>query len=1118
MLRFVKTRTKSRCGTRQRRCPLRLEVLEDRTLPSAMLVKDINPGAADSNPRYLSDINHTLFFGADDVVHGRELWKSDGTAAGTQLVKDIVPGAGESDPSGGAGLVGQPMTDVGGTAYFLASDAAGVRGLYRSGGTADTTTLVRAFPGVAAPSWMTAFQGKLYFVGSDTSHPNSLWVSDGTTAGTMPLKITSGTGDLVVADNQLFFAAVDGTRGSELWVSDGTAAGTRALTNLSAFAVPGDLTAFQNKLYFTASTDVNRQLYVSDGTEAGTRPITSFTEHNNPINFLTVVKNSLYFTVQLSSAPGTGWILYKSDGTAAGTTRVAALDVPQDLTAVNDRLFFTDFAPSFDRSLWTSDGTAAGTHLVKGWPSGPAEGSPDHLIAFNNKLYFTAKDKPDLTGKLQLWFSDGTEAGTAIEPIASTFFAGPSPDNLAVSNGNLFFSANDGTHGNELWVLQGPTQQGNGPTISINNVTVKDGDNAVFTVTLSAASSLPVSVQYFTSYDTALVTGDYDPIAPTVLTFAPGETSKTITVSTHKRLQFYDQGTFFVRLRNPVNASLGGSAVGMGTIVHDTKIDTTIPSDLELLVRELYIDLLGRVADPGGLSYWLGLLRGGASKEAVVSGIAGSTERFSYEVRQAYQRFLQRPAEAAGLAFWTSVREGGASLQAMQAGILASEEYFAGRGGSTVPSYLTAVYSDTLSRGLDSVGEAFWSGLLTGGRSRQEVAQAILESKEAAGLLVASDYFQFVHHAPDAAGLAYWLGRLLPDSPGGSPTTSAATRDFPIGVSPGPSDRPLFDMIEEALREALVTSTEYSRVLFSATLLNTWWLQKLYPDLLGRPLDDLGLTVWLSELASGKSRDQVVGEIETEPTRQEARKHKIDLLYHSILGRPDTTPTSAAEISDGLSRITTNDYDPVRAHIYGLAEFSPYATTGTSVDVDRSNRDWGVRLVNALYAAGAATYDDLSPFYRAVVGIFVGGSQTREQFALSNLSDGFFTYVLPGGGPPAEMLGIPRQLYVQNYFYYLNNHATPPNPQEPVFDFLPGYLTPQSNLPDPTNGGKPVYFGSLPGIVFSTAEANYTDSLVSISPGTGLPPHDPPAVRLSEEQLLANILGLDEYMQRPGRS
>src|SRR5207253_889700 len=74
------------------------------------LVKDINTATDDSSPDGLTDVNGTLFFVASDPTNGRELWKSDGTAAGTVLVKDIHPGSGDSSPYG--------LTDVNGTLFF----------------------------------------------------------------------------------------------------------------------------------------------------------------------------------------------------------------------------------------------------------------------------------------------------------------------------------------------------------------------------------------------------------------------------------------------------------------------------------------------------------------------------------------------------------------------------------------------------------------------------------------------------------------------------------------------------------------------------------------------------------------------------------------------------------------------------------------------------------------------------------------------------------------------------------------------------------------------------------------------------------------------------------------
>ena len=62
------------------------------------MVKDINPGAGYSDPKYLIKVNGTLFFVANDGVNGEELWKSDGTEAGTVMVRDINLGPGNSEP------------------------------------------------------------------------------------------------------------------------------------------------------------------------------------------------------------------------------------------------------------------------------------------------------------------------------------------------------------------------------------------------------------------------------------------------------------------------------------------------------------------------------------------------------------------------------------------------------------------------------------------------------------------------------------------------------------------------------------------------------------------------------------------------------------------------------------------------------------------------------------------------------------------------------------------------------------------------------------------------------------------------------------------------------------
>ncbi|TMB18126.1 MAG: hypothetical protein E6J59_15025 [Deltaproteobacteria bacterium] len=97
-------------------------------------------------------VNGTLFFPivSDGIepIHGSELWKSDGTAAGTVLVKDIAPGPDSSGPS--------ELTDVNGTLYFQVFDPSGGRD--------------------SGPRELTRAGGRLFFTAFEPRTGRELWV------------------------------------------------------------------------------------------------------------------------------------------------------------------------------------------------------------------------------------------------------------------------------------------------------------------------------------------------------------------------------------------------------------------------------------------------------------------------------------------------------------------------------------------------------------------------------------------------------------------------------------------------------------------------------------------------------------------------------------------------------------------------------------------------------------------------------------------------------------------------------------------------------------------------------------------------------------------------------
>ena len=453
---------RSRTARRDRDWPPRFETLEGRALLSLTphLVANLNTLGAGSSPQEFTVVGATTFFLADDGVHGQELWKTNGATAGTSIVKDINPG------SVGSSIFG--MTNLNGTLLFFANDGTRGNELWKSNGTAAGTTLVDDIsPGPESSNSYTVsaavLGGKMYFGADDGTHGKQLWVTDGTMAGTtMVADINPDPGgsypsQLTPFKGRLFFEADDETHGYELWQSDGTAEGTTLFDDInpgSGHSFPSHLATSGGNLYFVADDGTHgRDLWKSDGTTAGTAIFTTTPDSQR----LTDVNGTLYFESDFN--------LWKTDGTVAGTTLVSTESDPRYMTPMNGKVYFSGYDATNGRELFETDGTMAGTTLVKDISPGSGSSYPSigyspglgQFAVLGGKLYFGANDG---TNGIQLWRSDGTAAGTTIvddinSASVTTSGQGAAVTAIAAVNGRIFFQANDGVHGAELWTSLG---------------------------------------------------------------------------------------------------------------------------------------------------------------------------------------------------------------------------------------------------------------------------------------------------------------------------------------------------------------------------------------------------------------------------------------------------------------------------------------------------------------------------------------------------------------------------------------------------------------------------------------------------------------------------------------
>lgn len=426
------------------------------------------------------------FFAADDGVRGTELWKTDGTSAGTVLVKDINVDGASSNPGG--------FTELNGAVYFQATNGVSGVELWKTDGTAEGTVLVKDIntgglePGASSgPQGFTPYKGELYFTANNGVRANGyeLWKTNGTAAGTVMVKdINTNEGfgfpsNLTVFNNVLYFSADNGVNGAELWKSDGSTEGTVLVKDINTTGPnvgsnPRDFIIFNGALYFEADSlrtspapSGQAELWKTDGTSGGTVLVktisSSIDGHETDLYNFTVFNGELYFSASQGSS---GYQPWKTNGTTEGTVLLkdlrALYETRQPSVAFipfKGELYFSAYDGANGNELMKTNGTESGTVLVKDInptveSASSSQGSsfPAQFIVFNGALYFQANDGIQGT---ELWKTDGSAAGTILLKDINTGAADSNPTKFSVVNGVLYFKADDGVNGLELWKTDG---------------------------------------------------------------------------------------------------------------------------------------------------------------------------------------------------------------------------------------------------------------------------------------------------------------------------------------------------------------------------------------------------------------------------------------------------------------------------------------------------------------------------------------------------------------------------------------------------------------------------------------------------------------------------------------
>lgn len=230
-------------------------------------------------------------------------------------------------------------------------------------------------------------------------------------------------------------------------------------------------------------------------------------------------------------------------------------------------------------------------------------------------------------------------------------------------------------------------------------------------------------------------------------------------------------GSAFIQLAAAANPgpTITGSVTIMGMPVTVVQTGAQTPA-AEALVTHLYLDVLGRPPDPGGLGYFAGAMESG-----LLSGGAAASQMYTSAefinpwqlVASCYRAILARDADYQGWLYYTAVVQRGILLPSQVINsFLGSAEFTGAHGNTSDADFITILYRNALGREPDPGGfDYFRNALATGAMTRDQVVTAFIGSPEflarnGSRLLPLLLYFTLLRRDADPDGLAYYSGLL----------------------------------------------------------------------------------------------------------------------------------------------------------------------------------------------------------------------------------------------------------------------------------------------------------------------------------------------------------------------